>query len=88
MTHKRAVDLTVKDASSCHCPDPFQPLLSDTFSPEVECVQIQSCPTFFIPCFPTQLVWGWDFPSGTPAFPHAGCRCLVLVLDFTQKTRS
>lgn len=83
LTHKRAVDMTTKDANSCL--DPFQPLPSGTFSPEVGCVQTQSCPPFFL----SLLSWcgGWNFSSGAPAFPHAGCRCLMLVLDSTQKTR-
>jgi len=59
--HKRAVDVTVKDADSCHCPDPFQPLPSDTLFPEVGCVQIQSCPPVLLSFCPFSVGVGLGF---------------------------
>lgn len=82
VTHKRAVDLTIKDANSCHCPDPFQLLPSDTFSPDVGCVQIQSCPVFLSLC-PCSVGVGLGlFFWGSCLSSHR-----VQVLDSTQKTR-
>lgn len=71
--------MTVNDAKSCPCPDPFQPFPSDTFSPEVGCVQIQSCPLVFpsfCPCSAGMglgfFFWGSCFSSHRPQVPDAG----------------
>lgn len=42
------------------CLDPFQPLTTDTFSPEAGRVQIQPCLQVFLSFCPC-LVWRWDF---------------------------
>lgn len=61
VTPNWAVDLTVKDANSCRCSDPSQALPSDTFSPELGRVRIQSYPLVFLSICPCSAGVGLEF---------------------------